>query len=962
MPGPWVLCGDFNATLSYDERNGRNGSPNDIRSFRNFVTSASLIDLPLSGRAFTWSNKRLNPSMARLDRFLLSPDWDKEFPLCIQCSPPSMGSDHCPIVLDSGGFKHGPSFFIFERSWFHNPDFIPFINTSWNSFQCKGNPLDVFIMKLKLLKRMIKWWKKNILGSISSRKADILSKINSFDLLEEQRPLSDSEFIERKSLQSSFSSIIKEEETYWHQRSRIQWLKEGDSNTSFFHKTATFHKKANYITSITHEGRELTREHDISKAFFDYYYSLFGQSNRNLSSIDWSSLYPDQDLNLSSLEEPFSEVEIKNAVFGMNPNKAPGPDGKIKIDFDNVFDSLNWKFIIDLLKARGFGPRWCSWIHNIISSSSCAVLVNGQPTKFFNCKRGLKQGDPLSPMLFNIAVDVLHRMIVNNVDDGLLSSLGIKAPLNQLRTLQYADDTLLFVRSSSNDIRILKTILYIFEEMSGLGINYSKSSLVYFGKTHLKEHSLASSLNCKVDHLPIKYLGLPLKYGKLSKSDWQPILDNLHRKLSTWRKHSLSFGGRLVLLNSVLSSIPLYFMSFYKLPMWLIKEIDKIRRNFLWTGNIDNNAFKCMVSWKRVCLTKTEGGLGVKDLKVFNSSLLAKWLWKCLDRNSTIGAFLHQLYATRNYNIQTSSINTLNSSFWNAIISHNEVFLHNIEWKLGTGDNIRFWEDKWLGANSLASLYPSLYKLSFSTNVSINSQGFFQDNIWHWHPLMKRSITPSSQNDRIHFMNSLQLHHVSTQQDQPRWTLTTSGVFSVKSYYNFQISRGILTPYYKVTWNNIIPSKVRFFMWLLTLNKLHTKDNLLSKGWQGDNICSFCGLTEESRDHLFYSCSLSLHVWRHFTEYYLPFQWPSCFTNLLKSVEQLNGKKGHLWRTILSSVCWHIWLARNKFIFEHTNFSFKSIINLSISGVYDWIGAGSGSVANNLSTWLEEHPISRRST
>ncbi|XP_020243333.1 uncharacterized protein LOC109821565 [Asparagus officinalis] len=189
-------------------------------------------------------------------------------------------------------------------------------------------------------------------------------------------------------------------------------------------------------------------------------------------------------------------------------------------------------------------------------------------------------------------------MIMNNVEEGLLSSLGLREPLNQLRILQFVDDTLLFVKSASRDISTLKTILYLFEDMSGLSINYSKSSIIYFGKMHLKAQTLASSLDCKVDHLPIKYLGLPLKYGKLSKSDWQPLMDNLYRKLATWKTNSLSFGGRLILLNSVLTSIPLYYMSFYKLPKWLIKEIDKVRKNFLWTGKADANSFKCLVNWK----------------------------------------------------------------------------------------------------------------------------------------------------------------------------------------------------------------------------------------------------------------------------------------------------------------------------------------------------------------------------
>ncbi|XP_020262363.1 uncharacterized protein LOC109838323 [Asparagus officinalis] len=477
LPGSWILCGDFNVTLSSDERNGRNGSPRDIKSFRDFISSASLIDLPLSVRTFTWSNKRLKPSMARLDRFLINYEWENKFPSCIQFSLPAFGSDHFPIILNSGGLKTLPPIFRFERSWLHNTDFIPFVSRCWHSFQGQGSSVNIFILKLKLLKRRLKWWKKNVLGCISTRKSEALSKVNAFDLLEEQRPLLDSEFNERK---------------------------------------------ANFIATINHQGRDIIGDDDVSKAFHKYYYELFGQSNSKHLHTDWSTLYPQQENNLLSLEDKFTEVEIKSAVLGMNANIALGLDGfsmafyqlfgnwsrksmldsiiqankmshvcskrkkevaMFKIDFAKAFDSIDWVFLIEFLKARGFDNKWCSWILHIISSSNCAVLVNGSPSKFLYYKRGLKQGDPLSSMLFNIVVDALNRMIMNNVEEGLLSSLGLREPLNQLRILQFAD-ILLFVKSSSNDIFILKTILYIFEEISGLSINYSKSSLIYFGKIH----------------------------------------------------------------------------------------------------------------------------------------------------------------------------------------------------------------------------------------------------------------------------------------------------------------------------------------------------------------------------------------------------------------------------------------------------------------------------------------------
>ncbi|XP_020253777.1 uncharacterized protein LOC109830826 [Asparagus officinalis] len=740
------------------------------------------------------------------------------------------------------------------------------------------------------------------------------------------------------------------------------------------------------------------------------------EDNSNSLSVDWAFLYPDQNSNLSSLEASFSEEEVKHAVFSMNPNKAPGPDGfsllfyqsfwdliksdlvalinffgdnpsslhrvnrvlitlipkskdiptvkdfrpislincifkiftkalairlapimqdliapsqsafqkgrstldsilianemihfcskrkkevaMVKIDFAKAFDSISWNFLINLLKARGFGDKWCSWIYYIVSTSNCSVLVNGSPSKSFTCKRGLKQGDPLSPLLFNLSVDVLSRMIMYNVDEGLLSSLQIREPLNHIRILQFADDTLLFVRSTLKDISALKAILYIFEDISGLGINYSKSSLLYFGNIQNRGLSLSSALNCRFDSLPIKYLGLPLKRGKLSKSDWQPLLNNLHHKLASWKCNCLSYGGRLVLLNSVLTSIPLYFMSFYKLPGWLIKEVDKIRRNFLWSGKSVSKPFKCLVNWKRVCMNKLEGGLGVKDLKTFNISLLSKWLWKCLDRDSYIGAFLYHLYVRKGSSLQSVASKASNSLVWNDIISNKYVFLQLLSWSLGSGDKIRFWEDKWIGKNSLSSLYPSLYSLAWSNNVSIRSQGNLQNNNWHWHPLLKRSITSVPHSVKLDFMNCIGMHKISNQVDIPLWSLTSNGLFSVKSLYDFLISRGIKSSTYSIVWNPLLPSKIQIFTWLLSMNRLHTKDNLLKKGWQGDPLCVFCKSNPETAEHIFFSCNFASNVWKHFSDYHLPFTWPYSLEDLMLYIASLDKKEGILWKCI----------------------------------------------------------------
>jgi len=179
------------------------------------------------------------------------------------------------------------------------------------------------------------------------------------------------------------------------------------------------------------------------------------------------------------------------------------------------------------------------------------------------------------------------------------------------------------------DVTNLKLILYLFEGFSGVSINFPKRSLVYFEKFANRGTMLASVINCPLEFLPFNYLGLPLLSGRIRNRDWQPIIDKFYNKLSCWKGSSLSIGGRVILINSVFSALPLYYLSFFKLPSWVIKKIDGIRRNFFWDGNrFDTSPFKHLVNWESVCFSKVEEGLDIINLKLFNCFLLCKWLWK----------------------------------------------------------------------------------------------------------------------------------------------------------------------------------------------------------------------------------------------------------------------------------------------------------------------------------------------
>jgi hypothetical protein len=165
-----------------------------------------------------------------------------------------------------------------------------------------------------------------------------------------------------------------------------------------------------------------------------------------------------------------------------------------------------------------------------------------------------------------------------------------------------------------------------FKTVSGLRINLGKSELVHVGDVADIEE-LAGLLGCKTSALPMKYLGLPLGARFKSKGIWDPIIEKMERRIVGWKWMYLSKGGRLTLIKSTLSNLPIYFLSLFPIPASVAKRIEKIQRDFLWKGLGEDFKFH-LVKWDTICSSISNGGLAVRNLKLFNEVLLGKWLWR----------------------------------------------------------------------------------------------------------------------------------------------------------------------------------------------------------------------------------------------------------------------------------------------------------------------------------------------
>jgi len=282
-----------------------------------------------------------------------------------------------------------------------------------------------------------------------------------------------------------------------------------------------------------------------------------------------------------------------------------------------------------MMKRCGFGDRWCSWIAHCISSACFSVLVNSTPSGFFSSSGGLRQGDLLSPLLFVIVMEALSKMFAVSISRGFLSRFSVGSSSNgvfDISHLLFADDTLVFCEANPDHLRFLRVLFLSFKAVSGLKINLAKSKLVHVGDVDNMDE-LAGIMGCGVSSLPLKYLGLLLGAPFKAKSIWDDVVSKIERRLASWKRMYLSKGDRVTLIKSTLSNLPTYFLSLFPIPSSVASRIEKLHRDFLWGGLGEEFKYH-LVSWSTVCSPISEGGLGIRNLRIFNQALLGKWLWR----------------------------------------------------------------------------------------------------------------------------------------------------------------------------------------------------------------------------------------------------------------------------------------------------------------------------------------------
>ena len=563
------------------------------------------------------------------------------------------------------------------------------------------------------------------------------------------------------------------------------------------------------------------------------------------------------------------------------------PGLAVFLDFEKAFDSIEWCYLQKCLEAFNFGPQLRQWISVLYNNISSCVLNNGFATKHFNLSRGVRQGCPLSGILFVIGVEILSNAIKRSKEIE-----GIQIDQNKsIKITQYADDTTVFVKNIRSVHRLFD-LLRQFENCSGLRIYQSKSEILWLGSLRQRKDSI---LNLKLSDETVYALGVYFSYDEelATKRNFFEKLPKLKKILNIWSSRDISIYGRVNIVKTLAISKLTFVCSVVDTPKGFTDEVNNIIFDYIW--KYKNPKLKKTTIIKN----KKDGGLNMLDFTLFDNALKIVWVkrlctnderpWKFIPLSllSNVGG---SLLFQCNYNIQFLPLNENLPKFYRDIIFHWQK-IKNINPKT-KGDvlNQIIWNNQFIRVNKLSVFFPAWNKvgteklsclfdnegntlLSLTTfmqkyNVKCNFLQYYSllsAIPQEWKTMLKQEcslpsteyVTPSIEKLTCKIIYNTLLNH-------QHFPPPTAEKRLIEYGFNFQERQKIYSLPFRVT-NEV---KLSVFQYKIVHNILYTNKLLhkMKKKQQPD--CPYCHGIDQTPLHLFVECLIAKLFWNKFTKWY----------------------------------------------------------------------------------------------
>ena len=264
----------------------------------------------------------------------------------------------------------------------------------------------------------------------------------------------------------------------------------------------------------------------------------------------------------------------------------------IFLDFKKAFDSVEWSYLNAALELFNFGPDILNWIKIIYNDVSSCVVNNGHGSTFFPLQRGVRQGCPLSGILFVLGIELFARALKNKA-----SVKGIRVDGQEIKVAQYADDTTVFVRDKESVLELLD-FLREFSSLSGLEINTSKTEAMWLGQW---KNNQDTPFGFKWPKEPILSLGVFFSHNQTDADElnFGAKIRDLENSLHTWKRRKLTLYGKINIVKTLGLSKLIFNASVLYIPHHYIEQINKITFNFIWDSKPAKIKRKTLIGEKK---------------------------------------------------------------------------------------------------------------------------------------------------------------------------------------------------------------------------------------------------------------------------------------------------------------------------------------------------------------------------